>query len=33
MVAFKRDSHWVTPFDMEKYYVYAYFDVNGDVFI
>ena len=32
MVAFKRDSHWVTPFDMEKYYVYAYFDVNGDVF-
>ena len=32
MSALKVDSHWVTPFDMEKYYVYAYFDVNGDVF-
>ena len=32
MVAFNKDKYWITPADYSKYYVYAYFDENGDPF-
>ena len=32
MSTFNKDPHWVTPSDMNKHYVYAYFDEQGQPF-